>query len=259
MLQFPPALHTLNGASGRRLGTVRPRSSQNLLEQEDPTMSSRLLTALCLVGLSIGLSTPAARADDSAGQVTSGQTTAEQSIKEALREKTQIEFADTPLKDAIDYYKDKHHIEIVFDSRALKEANLDPSAVLITLNVKGISLRSALHLILDQYNLTWVIRDEVMLVTTQNAAAAMLTNRVYDVRDLVGGANSEGLDELVETITTTVAPATWNSTGGSGMIHAYSTRGVDALVVAQTDSTQDKIDQLLSDLRKLKAPPLPLP
>ena len=44
------------------------------------------------------------------------ESPAERKIREALRQPTQIEFVETPLKDVIDYLKDLHHIEIQLDA-----------------------------------------------------------------------------------------------------------------------------------------------
>ena len=45
---------------------------------------------------------------------------AEKKIEEALKQPTQIEFVETPLKDVVDYLKDLHHIEIQLDSAGLE-------------------------------------------------------------------------------------------------------------------------------------------
>ncbi len=94
---------------------------------------------------------------------------AERKIEEALEQPTQIEFVDTPLKDILDYLKDLHHIEIQLDSAAMKEEGVD-EATQITKNLKGISLRSGLNLLLDELRLTYIIRNEVLLITTPSKA-----------------------------------------------------------------------------------------
>ena len=94
---------------------------------------------------------------------------AERKIEEALKQPTQIEFVDTPLKDILDYLKDLHHIEIQLDSAAMKEEGVD-EAMRITKNLKGISLRSGLNLLLDELRLTYIIHNEVLLITTRSRA-----------------------------------------------------------------------------------------
>ncbi len=111
----------------------------------------------------------------------------EQRILNALDEKTELDFADTPLKDVMDYIKERHHIEVQFDQNALKNANppIDPSQTLITRSLKGVTLRSALKLILSEYNLTYVVKDEVLMITSKDEADKVMVTKVYPVGDLV--------------------------------------------------------------------------
>ena len=116
----------------------------------------------------------------------SRQSPAEKKIEEALKQPTQIEFVETPLKDVVDYLKDLHHIEIQLDSAALKELGIDESTP-VTKNLKGTSLRSALKLLLDELQLKHVVHNEVLLITSQARAESeeFLVTKVYPVAELV--------------------------------------------------------------------------
>ena len=109
---------------------------------------------------------------------------AEERIKKALEETTSMEFVETPLSDVIDYLKDLHKIEIQLDTKALEDAGAG-SDTPITKNLKGISLRSALRLMLGGLDLTYVVKDEVLLITTPEKAGSELVTKVYPVADLV--------------------------------------------------------------------------
>ncbi len=108
----------------------------------------------------------------------------EKRILEELEKPTVIEFTETPLQDVILYLKDYHHIEIQLDQKALEDAGLAPDLP-ITRNLQGISLKSALRLMLKTYDLTYVISDEVLTITTVDEAGNKLTTKVYPVADLV--------------------------------------------------------------------------
>ena len=108
----------------------------------------------------------------------------EAKIMAALDEKTELDFAEQPLTDVLDYLKQRHEIEIQLDSKALADEGLG-SDVPITRNIKGITLRSALKLLLGELGLTYVIRNEVLFITSKTEALNMLTTRVYPVADLV--------------------------------------------------------------------------
>ena len=110
---------------------------------------------------------------------------AEKRIEEALKSPTVMEFKDTPLDQVIDYLRDYHKIEIQFDKSELEKLNVDPSTP-VTKNLKGISLRSALRLLLDNLGLKYVIHSDVLLITSPQKAerGEFLATKVYPVTDL---------------------------------------------------------------------------
>ena len=110
------------------------------------------------------------RAEKPGGFGLSNPSPAEKKIKEALKQPTQIEFVDTPLRDVIDYLKDLHHVEIALDPAALKEDGLRRRYAGYEDIVHGMSLRSGLKLLLDELQLTWVIHNEVLFITTPTKA-----------------------------------------------------------------------------------------
>ena len=112
------------------------------------------------------------------------QGSAEEQIFDALQQPTTLEFIETPLSDVVDYLKDLHDIEIQIEYRALEEVGMGPITP-VSRNLKGISLRSALKLMLRELDLTYTVRDEVLLITTPERVAAELTAKVYPVADLV--------------------------------------------------------------------------
>ncbi|HEY2883377.1 MAG TPA: hypothetical protein VGJ15_13105, partial [Pirellulales bacterium] len=114
-----------------------------------------------------------------------GSKPAEAKILKELDEPTKLEFAETPLKDVLDYIQTKHHIPVQFDNEALKTASIDPSTLVVTRTLNDLSLRSALKLILQDFQLTYIIENEVLLITTKEKADTHLVTKVYPVADLV--------------------------------------------------------------------------
>lgn len=108
----------------------------------------------------------------------------EAKIVAALDDKTELEFVDQPLSDVVDYLKERHDIEIQLDTKALTDEGIG-SDTPVTRNIKGITLRSALRLMLGEMDLTYVIRNEVLMITTKTEAENMLSTKVYPVADLV--------------------------------------------------------------------------
>ncbi len=116
---------------------------------------------------------------------------AEQKIRDALQEPTRMEFIDTPLQDAVTFLKDYHGIEIQLDNRALEDLGVG-SDTPVSRNVNGISLKSGLRLMLGEMDLTYIIKDEVLLITTQDKAESELVTKAYPVADLVIPVQSMG-------------------------------------------------------------------
>ncbi|PQO42136.1 hypothetical protein [Blastopirellula marina] len=110
--------------------------------------------------------------------------TAEQKIFQQLDAETKIQFIDTPLEEVVGYLKQLHGIEIQIDNRALEDVALS-SDIPVTRNIEGISLRSALRLMLKELDLTYIVANEVLMITTPTEAETELITKVYPVADLV--------------------------------------------------------------------------
>jgi len=109
---------------------------------------------------------------------------AEKAIREAMKSPTLLDFIETPLSEVVDYLKKYHKIEIQLDKKALDDLGVS-SDTPITISLQGVSLRSALRLLLKQHQLTYVIQDEVLLITSPEEAENRLVTKVYPVADLV--------------------------------------------------------------------------
>ena len=97
-------------------------------------------------------------------------------------------------------------------------------------DVSNVVLEDAIELVLRQLDLTVMVRDEVLVITTQEEAENTLETHVYPVADLLGVGRSardvgrgrhDDYDTLLETITSIIAPDTWDQVGGAGSIEAF--------------------------------------
>jgi hypothetical protein len=114
---------------------------------------------------------------------------AEKKIYSELKKPTNFEFQDTELSEVAAYLGDLHEITVVLDTRELEDAGLGTDLP-ITRTVDGLTLRSALKLMLRDAELAYVVQDDVLMITTAEAAEGILVNRVYPVADLVVPINS---------------------------------------------------------------------
>src|SRR4029079_5523772 len=73
---------------------------------------------------------------------------------------------------------------VQLNQTALAEAGIGTDSP-VTINLRNISLRSALRLMLKNLQLTYIIQDEVLIITTKEDAEKDLVVKVYPVADLV--------------------------------------------------------------------------
>jgi hypothetical protein len=174
----------------------------------------------------------------------------EKKITATLDDPSDLDFADTPLSDVIDYIKSKHAIEIQLDTKGLAEAGIGISEP-VTKSIKDASLRSALRLILGELDLTYLVRDDVLWITSQEKATAMPVTRTYPVADLQDGGTQGGAgggyEALIKAITAIIDPGTWDSAGGPGSIVAVPP--ARSIVISHTYATHEKVLELLRALR----------
>jgi hypothetical protein len=186
-------------------------------------------------------------------------TKIEEKIIAALDKATTVEFLDLPLEDCVFFLRDYHNINIWLDKTVLaKEAvQLDQP---VTLNVAETPLRSVLKLLLDPIQLTYLIENDVMKITTVTRAQSKLITRIYPVADLhpaepTGDAEGGGThrSELATAIRSAVEPETWEQPKNAASI-TYVTES-RSLVIRQTWGAHAEILELLRDLREAKGKP----
>ncbi len=181
--------------------------------------------------------------------------TGEDAIIAALDEKTKIDFIEEPLSGVVEYFRQTHRIEIQIDTRALEDVNMGADTP-ITKSVQNITLRSTLNLVLYDLDLTWMIKDEVMAITTPEKAELNLMPRVYDVGELVAVQDLDGnpwqdFDSLTKAVTSAIAPESWADVGGPGSIAPLEYRGAVVLIVRHTHDVHAQLVKLLEDLNKI--------
>jgi hypothetical protein len=175
-------------------------------------------------------------------------TESEKKILDTLnRQTTRMEFTQTPLRDIGDYLTDAHGIPIKLDVKALEDAGQGPETP-VDFSIAGVTLKSGLNLLLAQQDLTYLIKDEVLLITTKEKAESEVMTRTYPVGDLLdGGDEAKAYDNLIEVITSIAAPMSWAEAGGPGSMQKMPKS--KSLVISQTWERQEEILDLLRNLR----------
>ena len=90
----------------------------------------------------------------------------------------------------------------------------------------------------------------------QRAAEKPVT-RVYDVEDLVstGPGGPKDFDSLVEVVTTTIEPNSWDDVGGPGSIKEFDSIGEQhsAVIIMQREDLHAQVEKLFSQIRAIRA------
>ncbi|MFN4918376.1 MAG: hypothetical protein ACK5MM_03060 [Planctomyces sp.] len=236
------------------------------------------------------------------------RTESELKIEKSLGDKVSLHYKDTPLTEVVRQIALDHGINITMKTREIESEGLSVTQM-VSIDVDGITLRSALNLLLDQAGgLVYSIENETLMITNRLEQETKYLNVAYNVADLVvpvgirnpanvgqygnsvpgserapsasgngfyqvnddlavsiGGngrpsANGTGsgsntvsnadFSGLVNLITTTVEPGTWDVDGGQGTIGQEE--NTLSLVIRQTSAVHEQIADLLTQLRKLQ-------
>lgn len=118
------------------------------------------------------------------------------SIEKALDQEVGADFVETPLSECMAYLSQTVDIPIVLDVRAMDDIGLGGDTP-VTRQLSGISLRSLLKIVLNDLELTYTVRNEVLMITTREAEESQLITYVYDVSHLL--AERKSLENAVLT------------------------------------------------------------
>jgi hypothetical protein len=143
----------------------------------------------------------------------------------------------------------------LLDIRALTDSSITPDSTLPDCNLKQVRLDWALRWLLKQRDLDYYVEGEVLVITTADKAKATNCTVIYPIGDLTetghtgsaADANVPDYDGVLNTITATIAPSSWDAAGGNGSIAMLP--AAKALVCSQTAEVQQQIAQMLADLR----------
>lgn len=113
------------------------------------------------------------------------RTESDLKIEKSLSEQVSLHFENTPLKDIIRNIATTHDINIMLDMPSIQSEGIAVDEK-ISIDVDGITLRSAMNLLLQQAGgLVYNIENEVLQVTNRLAQDTKMAPRVYNVADLV--------------------------------------------------------------------------
>ena len=199
----------------------------------------------------------------------------EEELRERLKERVSFEFdEDSTFGDLIRSLREKAGIDAVLDGRGAGALGINSNAILVRqpIALRDIPHRSALRFILNEMDMAYYLKDNLLVITSVDEARNDLRSRIYPVGDLLERAyandgkppylppglatNSQGNQQvpqqiydwanLLDLIETVVAPDSWGGYPDGGDMMEFGDR---LLVVRQTEEVHFEIEELLDGLR----------
>jgi general secretion pathway protein D len=125
------------------------------------------------------------RAKLTAAEHRRNRTEREIEIEKKLKTPVSLEFTNAPLSKVIDYLGKIAEINIHLDPKGLAEEGITTETP-VTIEVRNeIMLKSALNLILQPLHLSYVVKDEVLKITSEQLRDNEVYRVTYNVADLV--------------------------------------------------------------------------
>jgi hypothetical protein len=154
----------------------------------------------------------------------------------ALRTPVEIDKSNAPISEILKALSAAMNQPIILDKGTMTEAGIDQSTPTTVQPGTAVSARTALKLALNAHGLTYVIRENTIIVVTREKAAQMMETRVYYIGDLVtplGGSFSgvpgrfstppsdpdqmkKNVENLIKQIKESYDPASWKGGGSDG-------------------------------------------
>lgn len=164
-------------------------------------------------------------------------------LRQKLEENVTVAFRDTPLEDAVRDLAEKTKIDIRLDRPALQDIGVRERQPL-TISLTDRKLRTVLQAMLIDLEMTWILRDGVLWISSPEVAEASPKTAVFDVRDL---CRDEGeSDSLIEAITSQASPTQWDEVGGPSSVQ-FARPGT--MVLSATEDLLDEVLQLIEAYR----------
>jgi hypothetical protein len=190
-----------------------------------------------------------------------GLSTEDKAVLDSLAAPIKVEFKGTRLQDVIDYMSNQMKRTIILDKNALDEGQLTYDTPVTCSFKTPVATRTALRVMLNGLNLTYVVRDGIIQVTNVARAKDVMVTRSYYIGDLVTGLGmfssapqlgqpqdqaqlAANVQVIIDMITQAVDPGSWMGKGGLGVI-GYNIQ-TQSLIIRQSAEVHSLIRGSLS-------------
>lgn len=120
-------------------------------------------------------------------------TEQERRIEGTLSGSTSMKFENTTLREAIGSLRTNSGLNIVTDDVALEDEKISLESVIVNEDLKNISMKDALAILLEKARCSYVVENNVVKITTTKRSKGRLVTKVFHVMDLVTPIPEYGL------------------------------------------------------------------
>jgi hypothetical protein len=149
-----------------------------------------------------------------------------------------FDFQQASLHDVIGRLQKELNIPVIADNRLVTDNDVTIEAMSFTRKLEGLSLRSALRALLGENDLTYIIRDDALVITTKEIAYHDLAVRSYPIPRTIS------LRSIASLLESMISFETWEAQGGAGQMKAMEEEWM--LVISQTEEVHDAIEGFLA-------------
>lgn len=154
------------------------------------------------------------------------------------------EFQEVPLTDFAQFLSDLNQVPVMLDKVQLQDEGLsEDEPVSFVSNLPGITTHDAIQIMLEELHLTYIVKNGMLVLTTQTYAEQFLETRVYDVRPL-NVTDPENLADVI--VHSTSGP--WNYNDGVGGEVSYFN---GSFVIRTHQQSHREVEALLNQLARL--------
>ena len=162
-------------------------------------------------------------------------------MPEPLRKRATCDLSDSSLAELVEWLRGEGLV-VLLDKQGLSNIGLLPSEP-VSDRLENDPIYYLLNR-LQTLNLEWYLRNGIIHIAPPEEAEMQTTTVTHNVGDLLDTGCD--MDELIDLIECTVAPSTWDTVGGQGILSSLG----DVLFVCHTDQTHREVQGLLAALRK---------
>ena len=160
----------------------------------------------------------------------------------ALAKPAKLELVDVPIQELPGRLNEQFFVNVFLDVAALEKAKI-PTDKKVSLSAQYKSLDEGLTALTEAAGLAWLMRGEVIVLTSPDRFGEILDPRVYQ---LALPAQQADYDKLIDSVVK-VSPKSWSEDGGTGAVHELAP---DLLIILQSPLVQKQLGkQFASTMR----------